>query len=182
MAAVLVSSGNLKIISDVPVSSELPDMPDLFLMSSDFDVDDVEESGPRSNEISPRFIAFLGLVSFSVRKSGFSRSLGFSIDFDRSYGILLVFETCRVFLPIFEIVGEISRSEFSGSNVKLGLTLTEESNLEFVHNSPVFSVLERTIFMSTQDFSCFDLLRFLRTFTVLRDFLFGGDFFISVSG
>ena len=129
-------------ISDVSVSSELPDMSDLFLMSSDFNVDDVEESGPGSNEISPCFIAFLGLVNFSVRKSGFSRSLGFSIDFDRVYGILLVFETCRVFLPIFGIVGEISRSEFSGSNIKLDSALTVESNLEFVHNSPVFSVLE----------------------------------------
>ena len=75
--------GNLYIVSDVPESSEPPDMSDVSLTSSDSIVTGVEESGPLKDGVTFRLTAFLGLVIFLFRKPGFSRSIGFTIDFDR---------------------------------------------------------------------------------------------------
>ena len=102
-------------------------------------VDDVEESCPKSNDIFSRVHAFLGLDDILVRKSGFSWFKVFLTDFDRKDGIFTVFETLRVFLPTFSImVGEISRSEYSGSNVKLRPDRLVDLISEPVHDSPVF--------------------------------------------
>ena len=71
-------------VSDVSEPSDFPDMLDVLVTSTDFIVEDVEESGPKSNEISRRVTAFSGLFGVFVRKFGFTRLIGFSTDFDLS--------------------------------------------------------------------------------------------------
>ena len=95
-----VLQSGLYTVSDVSEPSELPDMSDVLLTSTDFIVEDVEESGPKSNEMSRRLNAFSGLFGAFVRKSGFTRSIGFCADFDRGDGILIDFKTFWVFLPV----------------------------------------------------------------------------------
>ena len=118
----------------------------------------------RHLDVSMRFRDFLVLL---LENLDLPDQWFFLTDFDRGDGILIDFETFRVLLPVIsKWLGEISRLELSGPNVKLRSNLSWDVTSELVHSSPVFPILWWTILIS----------RNLHKIFVLSTFFFFFDF------